>query len=123
MSHDQLNGAFRFLLELAAIFIFGLWGYNHGEGGSRILFAILMPLGFAFLWGIFAVRDDPSRSGKTVINTPGIIRLLIELDLFALSVWMLIDLDRIPAGLTLGGLVLLHYILSHKRIAWLLRQK
>lgn len=79
----------RFLLELGAISTYGVWGYNLSDSGLRILPTILLPLGFALLWGVFAVRDDPSRSGKTVIPTHGIIRLILELSLFGGATWML----------------------------------
>jgi hypothetical protein len=123
MSRNPLNLALRFLLELAAIFVFGAWGYSLTEGGTRFLLAFLFPVFFATLWGVFAVRDDPSRSGKTVVSTPGAARLVLELALFAAAVWMLIGLGRSTLGFIFGGAVLLHYILSWERIIWLLKQK
>ena len=123
MTQNPLNSTLRFLLELSAIVSYGYWDYHQGEGGMRILLAILLPVGFALLWGVFAVRGDPSRSGKTVVATPGWIRLFIELGLFAAAVWMLTDLGHILMGLILGILVLIHYIISYRRIAWLCRQK
>ncbi len=73
-SNHPINLALRFLLELAAIFVFGYWGYSLGVDGTRIILAILFPLLFATLWGVFAVTGDPSRSGKTVVQTPGIVK-------------------------------------------------
>jgi hypothetical protein len=123
MSKNPLNLAFRFLLELAAIFAFGVWGYSLAEGGTRFFLAILFPVLFAVLWGVFAVRNDPSRSGKTVVQTSGPVRLILELGLFAAGIWMLFDLDHsLPAWIFIG-LVLAHYISSWDRIAWLLKQK
>ena len=123
MAKNPLNLAVRFLLELAAIFIMGLWGFNKSGNLPGILFAILLPLGFALLWGIFAVPNDPSRSGKTVIPTPGIIRLLLELSLFAAATWMMRDLDYSPAWWIFSTITLLHYIISYDRVIWLLKQK
>jgi hypothetical protein len=122
-SRHPLNGAVRFLLELGAITTYAIWGYNLSESGTRILLAILLPLSFALLWGIFAVRNDPSRSGKTMVQTPGIIRLLLELGLFGLAAWMLLDLDYSLIALIFGLTVAIHYIVSFERIAWLLKQK
>ena len=122
-SKHPINLAVRFLLELAAIFIVGYWGYNLAGDGTRILLAILFPLLFAVLWGIFAVRGDPSRSGKTVVQTPGIIRLLLELGLFGAAAWMMLDLDYSWIALIFGSAVVIHYFLSFDRIAWLLKQK
>jgi hypothetical protein len=122
-SKNPINLVFRFLLELAAIFVFGLWGHSLVEGGMRILLAILFPLLFAVLWGIFAVKGDPSRSGKTVVQTPGIVRLLLELMLFGAAAWMMLVLDYTLLALIFGLAVVIHYFLSFDRIAWLLKQK
>ena len=82
MSTHPLNSAIRFVLELAAIVTFGFWGYHQSDSWTSILLAIGLSALFAILWGVFAVRDDPSRSGKTVVRTPGLIRLILELALF-----------------------------------------
>ena len=63
-SKHPINLALRFLLELAAIFTFGFWGHSQAGGGTGVLLAVLLPLLFAVLWGVFAVRGDPSRSGE-----------------------------------------------------------
>ena len=120
---NKANLLLRFLMELTAILIFGIWGYSLTDSGFRILMAIFFPLLFATLWGVFAVKDDPSRSGKTVIQTPGTLRLFLELALFGSAAGMLFDLGYTTPGWVLGGVVLLHYIISHKRIRWLLKQK
>ena len=119
----SLNLALRFLLEVAALVCFGIWGYHQSDSGLKIFFAIILPLGFAILWGVFAVRDDPSRSGKTVVQTPGVIRLVLELVLFGAATWMLVDLDHTRIALVFGLAVVLHYLFSLDRIAWLLKQK
>jgi hypothetical protein len=118
-----MNSALRFLLELGALATFGIWGFHQSESWTRIMLAILLPLGFALFWGVFAVRGDPSRSGKTVVQTPGIIRLLLELTLFTGATWMILDLDYNLVGWIYGAVVLLHYVISYKRIAWLLKQR
>jgi hypothetical protein len=123
MSKHPLNSAVRLLLELTAIVSFGIWGYHQSDSGLRILLAIMLPLGFAFLWGVFAVKGDPSRSGKTVVQTPGILRLLLELGLFGAAAWMMLDLDYSLIALIFGLTVVIHYIFSFDRIAWLLKQK
>ena len=118
-----LNSAVRLLLEITAIVTFGIWGYHQSETGIRILLAILLPLGFALLWGVFAVKDDPSRSGKTVVQTPGFLRLLLELGLFGAAAWMILDLDYSLIALIFGLTAVIHYFVSFDRIAWLLKQK
>lgn len=123
MSKHPLNLAIRFLLEVMGIITFGAWGYHQSETGLGILLAVLLSLGFAMLWGMFAVRDDPSRSGKTVVQTPGIIRLLLELGLFGVAAWMMLDLDYARIALIFGLTVTIHYIISYDRITWLLKQR
>lgn len=123
MSKARINSAVRLVLELTAIVTFGIWGFYQSEGAGAIVLAILLPLGYAVLWGVFAVRDDPSRSGKTVVQTPGIIRLVLELALFGAAAWMQLDMDHSLLALILGLAITLHYIVSYERIAWLLKQK
>ena len=118
MSKNPVNLAVRFLLELTAILIFGKWGYSlPGSKGVSILTAIGMAVLFALLWGVFAVRNDPSRSGKTVVQTPGLIRLILELTLFGAAAY---DLTFTRMAMIFGAVVILHYIFSYDRIRWLL---
>jgi len=123
MSKHPINSVVRFLLEFVGILSFAKWGYHQSETSMRILLAILLPLLFATLWGVFAVRNDPSRSGKTVVPTPGAVRLMLELILFGAATWMLFDLDHILPASIYGAVVILHYAFSWDRIAWLLKQK
>ena len=58
MSKHPLNLAVRFALEVGAILTFGIWGFSLSELWTRYLLVILLPLGFALLWGIFAVPND-----------------------------------------------------------------
>jgi hypothetical protein len=123
MSNNRVNLFFRFLLEVCAIVTFGVWGYGLSDQWPRILLAGVFPLLFAGIWGVFAVPNDPSRSGKTVIPTPGTVRLALELLLFSAATWMLIGLGKHGLGWIFGGMVMLHYVISYDRIAWLLRQR
>lgn len=118
MGGHPLKLALRFALELAMLGALGLWGYRRGGAWGWVL-AVALPLTAAILWGVFAVPDDPSRSGKTVVATPGVLRLLLELSLFAgaaLALWHV--RHPILAG-SLGATVLVHYALSYDRVAWL----
>jgi hypothetical protein len=115
--------ALRFLLELTAIVAFGAWGYSLGEGGLRYILILLFVMLFAALWGVFAVKNDPSRSGKTVVHTPGLLRLILELALFGSASWMLFHLGYSLPAWIFSVLVVIHYLSSYDRIAWLLKQK
>ena len=123
MSKQPINLAIRFVLEVVAIVSFGIWGYRSSVKWYGFLLALLLPLLFAVVWGVFAVPNDPSRSGKTVVPTPGLIRLLLELALFGAAAWMLFDLDFQKLGWIFSPVVLFHYATSYDRIAWLLKQK
>ena len=75
----------------------------------------------AAIWGVFVVPNDPSRSGKTVVVTPGLVRLVIELSLFGVvTAWLAIGEGYIPAAV-LGGATVVHYVSWPARIGWLLK--
>lgn len=112
----------RFLLELCALAGAGYWGWTVSRGFTRFLLFLGVPLLLAILWGTFAVPDDPSRSGHSPVPVPGIVRLLLELAIFAFAAWALYAAGQPVLGLILAVLVLIHYVLSPDRITWLVRQ-
>ena len=120
MGSHQVNLFFRFILELIFLVIFSLWGYIQSEGWQAVLLAILMPAGTMFVWGIFNVPEDPSRSGRAPVAVPGILRLIIEFCLFGLAIWCLNDLGHLQLCIVFGALVMMHYLVSYDRILWLL---
>ena len=113
------NLAIRFVLELTTLFALGSWGYSLTAGPSRYLYAIAVPLVAAALWGVFAVEGDPSRSGNTVIPTPGLIRLVLELSFFAAGVWALHTTGRASMATTMAVVVGIHYFAGYQRVLWL----
>lgn len=120
MGSHPINLAVRFILELTAIFVYGLWGWRQADGGLRIVLMLLIPIVFATAWGIFNVPGDPSRSGAAPVVVPGIVRLLLELVFFGLACWALYQLDLKTYALIFGAVVILHYLVSYDRISWLL---
>ncbi len=122
MGSNPINLTGRFLLEMAALLIMGVWGWNQLAGPGRFLLAIGLPVLAAVLWGTFAVPDDPIRSGKAPVSVPGVIRLLLELIFFGFAVWMLVDLGRLDMALGMGVITAVHYALSYDRLAWLVKQ-
>jgi len=122
MASNPLNLALRFLLEIAALVAIGYWGFSQHTGIWRFVIGIGGPLIAAALWGIFAVPDDASRSGEAPIPIPGVLRLVLELSLFAFAVWALYDTGSTLLAAILAGITLVHYALSHDRIAWLIHQ-
>lgn len=119
MGSHPVNLAVRFLLELTALLATGIWGWRQGEEWIRFVLALGIPVILATIWGTFAVPDDPSRSGSAPIVVPGIIRLAIELAIFAFATWALHDLGTTKLSLIFGIIVTIHYIISYDRIVWL----
>lgn len=122
MGSHPINLAIRFFLEIAALWSLGFWGWRSGAGWQRLVLALVLPIIAAALWGVFAVPGDPSRSGSAVIAVPGVLRLALELGIFALGTWALHDSGFTRASWVLGIIVALHYLTSYDRISWLVRQ-
>lgn len=116
----RANLVFRFWLEaglFAGIVAASILNYDGVIAWTASIVGVIFTAG---AWGIFAVPDDPSRSGKTVVVTPGEARLAIELGLFAaVVVWLVIAEAYVPAAV-LGGGAIAHYAAWPARIRWLL---
>ncbi|MEZ2414498.1 YrdB family protein [Muriicola sp. E247] len=122
MGTHPLNLALRFVLEMCALISVGLYGWNlTGEWFSNIL-AFLFPTILAIIWGVFAVPNDPSRSGKAPIPISGIIRLVLEIGIFAIAIWALYCMGFSKLCLVFSVVVVIHYVLSYDRIRWLASQ-
>jgi len=121
MGSHPVNLIVRFLLEISALIAGGLWGWNWGDNvWMHYLLAIGIPVLMASIWGIFAVPEDPSRSGKSPVITPGIIRLMIEFSFFGFACCALYDLNYMPLSYVFGIITIIHYIASYDRVLWLL---
>ena len=118
---NAINLGLRFLLELAALFILGCWGWHQDIGAFRFILAVIGPLLFAAVWFTFNVKNDPSRSGKAPVPVPRLARLIIELFLFTLASIAAFSSMSELAGIIFASAVLIHYIASYKRISWMLR--
>jgi hypothetical protein len=73
-----LNLAVKFLLELAALAAFGLWGASIASGLLALLLATALPVAVAVLWGTFAAPRARRR-------LPLRLRAPFELAVFALA--------------------------------------
>lgn len=118
-----LNLTLRFLLELTALFALGYWGYKSQSNFLKYVLMLALPVIVAVVWGVFAVPNDPSRSGKTIVATPGWVRLIIELMVFGLGVLATYYVKEHQLSLYFGVVVLLHYVMSYDRVIWLINQK
>lgn len=117
-----INLALRFFLEVIALGALGWWGWSLTDSGWRWLAALGMVLVAGFVWGTFAIPGDPSRGGQGLVQVPGVVRLAIELLVFASGAYALRTVGRPGLAAAFGVLVLAHYAWSYERVAWLLRQ-
>ena len=122
MGTHPANLVVRFLLELSALCVMGLWGWHRRDDGLRILVALAIPLLAAALWGTFAVPHDPTRSGSAPIPVSGILRLALECGFFGFAIWALSDLKFARLAAIFGAAVAVHYALSYDRIRWMVGQ-
>jgi hypothetical protein len=123
MSLHLLNLAFRFCLEMTCLIAVGMWGWHQADGWMRWLLTIGLPLILSTMWGVFNVPNDPSRGGGAPVPVPGLVRLLIEVMFFSCGGYALITLGYSTFGSVFIFLLVLHYLLSFRRIAWLLSKK
>ena len=121
---DWVLGAIRFALEIWAAIALGWWGWHLGGGGvfGGVL-AIAIPAVAMAMWGIFAVKDDPSRNPNPPVPVPGWVRLLIEAAVFGLAAYGLWTSGHRAWAEGLLTAVGLLYFVSYERIAWLLQQR
>jgi hypothetical protein len=122
MGSHPANLVVRFILELTALFSMGLWAWKQHDGFLRFILAIGIPVIAAAIWGIFAVPNDPSRSGSVPVPVPGIVRLVFELAFFAFAAWALLDAGYNRISLVFLIVAIIHYCLSYDRISWLVKQ-
>jgi len=123
MAFRQFNLFLRFILEMLTLFMAGWWGWTMHQGWNRYGLVIILPVLMAVIWGVFAVPDDPSRSGKTVVATPGWIRLMIEIAFFTFGAWTFIDIGYRNISIIFAIVIFLHYAFSFDRLRWMLNNK
>jgi hypothetical protein len=115
-----LNLFVRGLLELTALVLIALGAYRLVGGGW-----VGWLLGFAAVlvamvaWVTFAVPGDRSRSGNAPVPVPGVVRLIVEFDVFAAAVFLGWFVSPTFA-VVFGAAVAVHYLVSLDRLRWLL---
>jgi hypothetical protein len=116
------NLALRFFLEIAALGGFAVLSLKISDNWWRYLVVIAVVSALMAIWGVFAVPDDPSRSGNAPVAVSGWLRLALELAiLFGGAFAFYLAGYTLPAtALTL--LIVIHYALWIERISWLLQQ-
>lgn len=122
MANHPLNLAFRFILEIMGLAALAFWGWAWG-GFWRWPLAIGITVVAMAVWAIFRTPGETT-GGQGFVDTPGPLRLAIELAFFGLAVAALLTAhanERAdPFALVLGFAVIIHYALSWDRVRWLL---
>ena len=122
MGNAWWNLTLRFLLELAALLGLGIAGWSLSGGSRRWFLALTLPLIAAVLWGTFAVRDDPSRSGRAPVPVPGAVRLVLELVILFGGAAGFYAAGHTTTGMVVTLLIAISYAFSLDRLGWLLKQ-
>ncbi len=119
---NSANLALRFLLELVALAGFATWAWQSFSGWWRIVIAVIVVVIAMALWGVFAVPNDPSRSGNAPVPVSGVVRLVLELAILLSGAyaWHLGGFALVAT--IFAALIIFHYVLSIERIMWLLQQ-
>lgn len=118
MGSNPVNLALRFVLELAALAVLAVWGWSQHEGIVRVLLAVGLPLLGGVVWAVFRVPGD---GGAPIIVVSGVLRLLIELVLFAFAASLLYSAGQQTVAIVFAIVVIVHYVLSYDRVGRLLR--
>jgi len=117
-----INLVIRFFLELIMLSTIGYWGWIKGNGAFRVLLAAGLPLITAAIWFIFAVPNDPSRSGNAPIPVPGFVRLLIEVGLFSTATMIFYSSVNKTIGIIFGIIVIINYGIAYQRFLWMIKK-
>src|SRR5262245_44508289 len=118
MANHPINLALRFLLELAAWFALGYWGWTQQQGLTRWLLAIGLPLIAIGLWGTFRGTGGP---GGGPVAGPGVGRPVAEGVILVGGAFGLYPSGQAGLGVALAVVLVLHYAASYDRVLWLIR--
>jgi hypothetical protein len=121
MSNHPANLALRFGLEMAALAALVAWALRTADGIAGVLLAIVLPTLAATVWATLRTPGDDSHGGSVPVPVPGVVRLGLEALLFVAATLALLTAGYRSAGIGLGILVTLHYVLSWDRVLRLWR--
>lgn len=100
-----LNLGIRFLLELCILVIFGYWGFKTGSSTLiKFLLGLGSPILFAVVWGTFLAPKSSMRLGEPWL-------FLLELVLFALTIWALYSTGKVNLTAAFSVIYVLNKIL------------
>lgn len=113
----------RSLMELMSLIGIGAGAHRLLEGRPFDGVATIgLPAIAAAVWVTFAVKGDPSRSGKAPVTVPGPVRLALELVVFGAGALGLALAQWYLSFAVFVGAFVVHHRGTRERIAWLLRQ-
>jgi Protein of unknown function (DUF2568) len=98
------NLALKFLLELAAVAAFAIWGASVDGTGIAVLRAVVIPVAAVALWSRFAAPKSPRR-------LPTRARVPFELAVFALAALSLFAADHTSIAIVFSAAVALNAVL------------
>lgn len=99
-----VNEILRFVLELLALAVFGVFGWSAGTGVWRFLLAVGVPLAAAVFWGAYAAPRSARR-------LPDPQRFVFELVFFGAAAAALSWLDQPVPGVLFGAVALANMVL------------
>ena len=114
------NLALRFGLEVAAFLAIGSSVWAVAPNGLKWAASVVTVVIVAAGWGTFNVLDDPSRSGRAPVEVGGWLRFTLEMVILGGSAVALAGTGRVRVALWIGGLTVFHYLVSWRRLRWLL---
>ena len=115
------NLALRFLLELVALAGLAAAAWTLGSGLGRWAAVVAVPVAAIVIWGLFNVRNDPSRSGSAPVEVTGSVRLLIEVVILGGGAAALAFATNPALGIVFALAIGGHYLASVDRVEWLIR--
>jgi hypothetical protein len=110
----------RFVLEIASLAGIFRGAATFADGALSWAFGAGAVAVAAALWGTFAVKGDPSRSGKAPVPVPGAVRLLIELLVFGAGAAGFALRHEWVALAVFGAALVFHHVMTRARLRWLL---
>lgn len=122
MGWHPVNLALRFVLEIVALLAYALWGVQQARGAAGYALAVGLMIAVGALWATFRVPGDASARGDAPVAVPGIVRLALELVLFAGAALALYGAGYETAAVIFAAASAAHYVASYDRVAWLLRR-
>jgi hypothetical protein len=105
------NLAVKFILELAAIAAFALWGASLDGVLVSAVVVVGAPASVVVLWGVFAAPRSSRR-----LPTPA--RVLFELSVFALAAAALLALDWVAIAIAIAAVVVVNAFLLARLDQW-----